>query len=173
MDQRSASRHPASTAFLLAQVGAHAAAQFAARLRHLELTPAHAGMLRAITANPGSSQQSLAALLGMVPSRVVPFVDELEQRGIVERRDSPDDRRTYALFITEKGKQLMTQIGRVAREHDAAISAALAPDERAALHALLVRISEQQGLTPGVHPGFSRVDAAPTSAAERSKAKRR
>src|SRR5262249_31405041 len=39
-------RHPRSTAFLLAQVGAHAAAQFAERLAPMGLAPAHAGILR-------------------------------------------------------------------------------------------------------------------------------
>src|SRR5205085_10007763 len=61
----STSAHPRSTAFLLAQVGARAAALFATRLQELDLVPAHAGTLRAIASNPGISQQALASLLGM------------------------------------------------------------------------------------------------------------
>ena len=48
-------------------------------------------------------------------------------------------------------------IGKIAREHDDAICTALNSEEREMLGALLGRIADQQGLTPGVHPGFSRL----------------
>jgi DNA-binding MarR family transcriptional regulator len=151
------SRHPRSTAFLLAQVGARAAAVFAARLEELDLAPAHAGALRAIAGNAGISQQALASLLGMVPSRLVPLLDELEKGGLVERRDQPEDRRVYALHLTEKGLRTMAEIGRVARAHDDAVCASLSDKEREALRSMLSRIADDQKLTPGVHPGFADV----------------
>jgi len=149
--------HPRSTAFLLAQVGARAAALFGTRLQELELVPAHAGTLRAIAGNAGISQQALASLLGMVPSRLVPLLDELEKRGLVERRDHPEDRRVYEIHLTEKGSRAMAEIGRVARAHDDAVCESLSEKERELLHALLSRIADDQKLTPGVHPGFASV----------------
>src|SRR5215472_12439347 len=79
-------------AFLLAQLGHHAASLFAEQVATVELSPPHAGILRAIAAEPGRSQQALSAQLGMLPSRIVVYVDELEQRGYVERRRNPEDR---------------------------------------------------------------------------------
>jgi DNA-binding MarR family transcriptional regulator len=146
-----------SGAFLLAQVGSHGAAKFAERLAPLGLTPPHAGIFGVLSASEGLSQQALCEILGILPSRLVVLVDELEGRGFVERRDSPDDRRSYALHVTEKGRQALEAIGRVAREHDAALCAALSEKEREQLCSLLQRIAEQQGLTPGVHPGFKRL----------------
>lgn len=157
----SAQRHPRSTAFLLAQVGARAAALFASRLQDLELVPAHAGALRAIAGNAGISQQSLASLLGMVPSRLVALLDELEKRGLVERRDHPEDRRVYAIHLSDKGGKTMADIGRVARAHDDAICASLSDKERDLLRSLLARIADDQRLTPGVHPGFASVGGEP------------
>jgi DNA-binding MarR family transcriptional regulator len=162
--QASRSAHPRSTAFLLAQVGARAAASFAARLQELELVPPHAGTLRAIAGNAGISQQALASLLGIVPSRLVPLLDELEERGLVERRDHPEDRRVYAVHLTEKGARAMTEIGRVARAHDDAVCASLSGKERELLWALLSRIADDQKLTPGVHPGFAQVGGEPRPA---------
>jgi DNA-binding MarR family transcriptional regulator len=150
-------RPPQSTAFLLAQVGAHAASTFAARLIHLNLAPAHAGMLRLIHTSSGISQQALAAMLRLPASRLVGLLDELEQRGLVERRDSPEDRRVYALHLTRKGGEVLDAVGRIAREHDEAVCAALSLTERETLGGLLRRVAEEQDLTPGVHPGFSRV----------------
>ena len=92
-----------SPSFLIAQVGAHAASQFAERLRKLKLVPQHAGILRILNSTPGITQQALAATLEMVPSRLVVLVDDMEQQGLIERRGNPEDRRRYALHITEKG----------------------------------------------------------------------
>src|SRR5262249_10131456 len=148
--------HPRSTAFLLAQVGAHAAAKFAERLSPLDLAPAHAGMLRIVQKNPGISQQALSAMLTLPASRLVVLVDELEGRGLLERRNDPEDRRAYALYLTRQGTDAFETVGQVSRAHDDAICSALTAQERELLASLLRRVADQQGLTPGVHPGFSR-----------------
>jgi DNA-binding MarR family transcriptional regulator len=157
------SRAATSPAFLLAQVGGHAAAKFAERLLVLGLTPPHAGILGAIDRSEGLSQQALCERLRVMPSRLVTLVDELEQRELVDRRDKPEDRRTYALHLTEKGRSTLKAIGLVAREHQQALCAALTEAEREQLAKLLRRIADQQGLTPGVHPGFSRLGRKPSS----------
>jgi DNA-binding MarR family transcriptional regulator len=147
----------AAPAFLLAQVGAHAAAKFAERLGPVGLTPAHVGSLRVIAASAGSSQQEVAERLGMFPSRLVALVDELQDRGLVQRLENPRDRRIYLLQLTARGKEVLQSIGRVAREHQDALLAALNTEERGILASLLTRVADQQGLRPGVHPGFARL----------------
>lgn len=142
---------------MLAQVGAHAAMRFAERLREIDLAPPHAGILRTVATVPGISQQQLAGLLGMVPSRLVVLLDELEGKRLIERRDHPDDRRLYALHLTDAGTKAMTDIGRVARAHEEALCASLDEGERTQLAELLGRVAEHQGLTAGVHPGFARM----------------
>ena len=147
----------ASPAFLLAQVGAQAAAQFAERLIPLGLAPAHAGLLRLVHASEGQSQQTLCVKLGIAPSRLVALVDDLEQRGLVVRSDHPRDRRSYAVYLTDDGRNALKSIGRIAREHQDVLCAALNADERVQLASLLTRIANQQGLTAGVHPGLGRI----------------
>lgn len=143
-----------SPAFLLAQVGAHAATRFAERLRELDLTPAHAGILRILVATPAITQQALAAALRTQPSRLVTLVDELEGKELVERQANANDRRRYALQLTEKGRSMLQEIGRIARTYQQELLAALSSDERGQLAALLQRVAEEQGLTRGVHPGY-------------------
>jgi DNA-binding MarR family transcriptional regulator len=152
-----------STAFLLAQIGAHAAIQFGEKLKGLQLTRPHAGILRLIGPTPGLSQQELARRLAILPSQLVALLDELEERGLIERRQDATDRRTYALHLTKSGRDVTEQIGRIAREHDDAICAALDIPDRRQLNALLERIAEQQGLTPGVHPGYRKLGRKPRS----------
>ncbi len=144
-------------AFLLAQLGAHAASQFAERLAVLELAPADAGILRLLRVAAGLSQQELAAKLQIHPSRLVAILDNLEKRGFVERRANPDDRRLYSIHLTKGGGEILEKIGKVAREHQDALLSALAGGERDQLAALLLRIADQQGLVRGVHPGYQRL----------------
>jgi DNA-binding MarR family transcriptional regulator len=135
-------------------VGAHAAARFAERLVALDLAPPHAGILRMLSASPGISQQALAERLAIFPSRLVALVDDLAERGLVERRDDPGDRRAYSLHLTARGHQQLQEIGRLAREHQDALCAALSAAEREQLASLLRRIADQQGLPALVHPGY-------------------
>lgn len=142
------------SAFLLTQLGTHAAQAFAARIAELDLTPPQTGLLRAVAVEEGRSQQALAQHLGTPATRLVALVDGLEQRGLLERRRNPGDRRLHAVHLTEAGRALLADIGRVAREHDDAVLAALDAGEREQLLDLLTRIAADQGLTRGVHPGY-------------------
>lgn len=148
---------PDGVGFLLSQVGGHSSARFAERLGPLGLRPAHAGILRVLDQAGGLSQQALGERLGVFPSRLVGLLDELGRLGLVERRDSPADRRSYALHLTGAGREALDRIGRVACEHQEDLCAALDASERAQLAGFLARIAAQQGLTPGVHPGYRKL----------------
>ncbi|MEV6931534.1 MarR family winged helix-turn-helix transcriptional regulator [Dactylosporangium sp. NPDC051485] len=150
---------PRGAAFLLTQIGAHAAEGFAQRVQQLGLTPPDVGLLRMIAGQPGRSQQSVAVDLGVVPSRVVALVDNLDRKGLVERRPGETDRRHHALHLTAEGEQVMMEMRTIGSAHDDDICAALNGEERVQLAGLLQRIAEQQGLTPGVHPGFRQLGA--------------
>ena len=141
-------------AFLIAQLGAYAAERFGERAAALDFTRPQAGLLRLISREPGQSQQAVASRLGTPPSRLVALVDGLEQRGLIERRRNPGDRRNYALHLTAAGEQAMAALSQVASDHEQAISAPLTQAERARLSQLLAKLAAAHGLVPGVHPGY-------------------
>lgn len=144
-------------AFLLAQLGAYAATQFAERLQVLDLGPPDAGILRLLRVSAGLSQQELAAKLRIHPSRLVAILDNLEKRGFVERRGNPNDRRLYSLHLARGGEEILHKIGKVAREHQEALLAPLSTEERDTLGTLLLRLADEHGLGRGVHPGYQRL----------------
>ncbi|HLJ89289.1 MAG TPA: MarR family transcriptional regulator [Candidatus Angelobacter sp.] len=156
-------------AFLLAQLGAHAASQFAEKLRVLDLTPPDAGILRLLRVASGLSQQELASRLKIHPSRLVAILDNLEKLGFSERRPNPDDRRLYSLHLTKGGEEILGKIGKVARDHQDALLGALSDEERATLGSLLLRIADQQGLTRGVHPRYQLSETGKRRAATEGK----
>ena len=150
-------RTKAPLAFLLAQVGAHAAMRFSERVSGLNLTPPDAGILRMLGASGGISQQDLSTRLSIHPSRLVAILDALEERRLVERRPHTDDRRQYALHLTEQGHGMLSEISRIGREHMDSLCASLTTTERDQLGEFLQKIATEQGLSPGVHPGYRRM----------------
>jgi DNA-binding MarR family transcriptional regulator len=141
--------------FLLAQIGAHAAKRFGERLAPLKLSPPHAGILRQLAQSSGLSQRELASRLGLHASRLVAIVDEMESLGLVVREASSDDRRTYSLKLTPKGQETMTEVGKISWQHNEALCAPLTAEERDTFKALLQKIADHEGLSVGVHPGYS------------------
>ena len=150
-------------AFLLSQLGHRSASVFTDLIASIDLTPPHAGILRAIAAEPGRSQQALSGELGLLPSRVVAYVDELEDRGYVERRRNPDDRRLHALYLTASGKKVISKIGELGRQHDRLLTAGLDAQQRDTMRQLLATMAEHQGLRPHVHPGYRTLGRATNS----------
>lgn len=82
-----------------------------------------------IAANPGCSQSEIAKHIGTDKSIVVAIVDDLERKGLAERRRSTEDRRRNALTLTDEGQRVMRELDRIGREVEDPIRAALSPEE--------------------------------------------
>jgi MarR family transcriptional regulator, temperature-dependent positive regulator of motility len=70
------------------------------------------------------------------------MIDELEGKGLVERKIDPNDRRARKLYVTERGAALRRRLRPsllAAQEH---LLAPLSPNERGALLDMLVRVIE-------------------------------
>jgi DNA-binding MarR family transcriptional regulator len=89
-----------STGFLLTRAHLRTHREFLAALQPLDIEPRHYGTLRALRVAGPATQGQLAGLLDVSPATVVQIVDHLEQRGLVDRRRDPVDRRAYRLHLT-------------------------------------------------------------------------
>jgi DNA-binding MarR family transcriptional regulator len=152
--------------FLLVRLGTYLAAGFAEALEPLGIEPRHFGLLNRIATHEGASQQTLGQLLDLHPTRMVFAIDELEDRGFVERRRNPSDRRTNALFLTRDGRRLLTRGREVAARRAADLGAGLTVAQRKELTRLLQRVADAQGLpAEGLPMGASRRPARRAGAA--------
>lgn len=141
--------------FLLASVGFATMSAFRASLEPFDVHPRHFALLRALAAVEGRSQQDVAAMLHIPPSRMVSLVDDLERRGLVERRRNPRDRRTRSLALTAAGRRLLVSLFESAARHEERLFGGLSTTERSRLRALLAKVAAQMGLAPGEHPGMA------------------
>jgi DNA-binding MarR family transcriptional regulator len=140
-----------SVGFTVSTTGYAISRRFSEILAPLELEPRDFALLRAVRAAEGLSQQALAERLRIQPSRMVAFIDALQERGLVERRQRLEDRRTRALHLTDKGRDLLDKAFALAVGHERDLCADLSEEERERLLELLQRVARRLGLTPGVH----------------------
>ena len=166
MTRRKASTPPADArlrvpgvAFLLSQLGYHSSRRWKARLEPLDLDPRHVMVLRRLAGDEGRSQQALGDALQIPPSRMVALVDVLEQRGLLMRQPSPDDRRVRTLHLTKEGRRLLGELMELSVEHEQQLCRGLQPADRQQLITLLNRLAAEQGLAEGVHPGAADPDS--------------
>ena len=132
----------ASPTFLLKRLG------YAAKERALDayeetgLHPYHHAVLIALGEGEPETQGEIADALGYDRGQLVGLLDELEERGLVERRRDPKDRRRHLVRLTPDGSRKLRTLRTLARRLEDEFLAPLTKDERADLHALLLRLAE-------------------------------
>jgi DNA-binding MarR family transcriptional regulator len=104
------------------------------------LSPGRVGMLLLIDANPGVTQSRLAHAVSRDRSTMVGVLDQLEGKGLIERRRGAD-RRTNGVWLTRTGRAALSRARRAIAIHERRVAARLSPAERAQLLALLARIA--------------------------------
>jgi len=118
-------------------------ADFERSLGALALSPGLFGLLIIIEVNPGLRQIQLAEAARLDRSTLVPALDKLEARTLVERRAAPDDRRSNGLFLTTSGTALLQRAKRIVRDHERRIAGTLSAEEREILVRCLDRLAPE------------------------------
>jgi DNA-binding MarR family transcriptional regulator len=140
-----------SVAFMLSSLGYAVSRRFHEVLAPLELEPGEFALLRAVEAGEGDSQNALAERLHISPSWMVAIVDELERRGLLERKPHARDRRVRNLHLTAGGRKLLKQAERHAQQFDRQVTGPLDETELRQLLDLLDRVAAGLELQPGAH----------------------
>jgi DNA-binding MarR family transcriptional regulator len=87
-------------------------------------------------------QQQLCEYLWMDPNNCVLLLNEAEEKGYIERRRDPADRRRHVVEITDAGRAALEQAERAQESIGDQLFAALSDEERATLRSLLSRALE-------------------------------
>ncbi|MDX6318271.1 MAG: hypothetical protein QOD35_1671, partial [Nocardioidaceae bacterium] len=94
------------------------------------------------------SQRSLADLTHVNPTLMVKLVDELERKAWVARDRNPEDRRSYALRLTELGLSALEELESDLDRGEAEFTAPLTETERGRLKELLcVLLADDEALS--------------------------
>jgi DNA-binding MarR family transcriptional regulator len=129
------------TGFLMSFLGEKSRRQFIAALEPHGFHPREFGLMMVLMKRPGITQHELASVARVDPSSMVALLDELEARGVAERRVDPIDRRRRAVLLTDEGRRQVQVLKREARKVLDEFLAPLSAEERATLHQLLRKLS--------------------------------
>ena len=110
-------------------------------IRARELSHEQAFVLGYLAQNPGAIQRDIAQISRTSAASVSSLLQGLERRGLVERRTEPGDERSKRVHATPSGAELIAGFDAAMAAADGTILAPLDEIERAALHALLVKIT--------------------------------
>lgn len=105
-----------------------------------DVTPGLFGVLVIIEANPDLKQSELARATHLDRSTVVTVIDNLERRGLVERRVALHDRRSNAIRLTDAGSALLRKLKRQVSQHEKRLLQNFSAAERETFLALLKKV---------------------------------
>jgi DNA-binding MarR family transcriptional regulator len=135
-----------STTFLLKRLGFAAKERAMKAYEEVGLHPYHHAVLIALSEGSHETQGAIADALGYDRGQLVGLLDELEERGLVERRRDPKDRRRHLVGITAHGKRTLRKLRTLARQLEADFLEPLSDEERADLHSFLLRLAQKHEL---------------------------
>jgi DNA-binding MarR family transcriptional regulator len=123
----------ARPALLLHKLGNQLLARAEGPLAEIGLSGRQYVVLAVMDSDEPASQLQLANLCGLLPAQVVPVLDELEARELVERRRSESDRRRSVVRLTDAGRALLARADALERSLGDLMFGHLDPAARASL----------------------------------------
>jgi DNA-binding MarR family transcriptional regulator len=131
----------ASTGFLLSRVGMGMKLRVLEELDDAGCPGFQYGVLALLREGASQTQARIADVLGVDRSQLVGELDELEERGLIERRRDPEDRRRHMVKITAAGKRELVRLRAIVRRLEDSYLACLDEASRKQLHDLLLDVA--------------------------------
>jgi len=109
----------------------------------LAISPPQYAALMAVRAYPGIDQRGLSRAIAIDRSSIGAVGEQLERRGLIERRTGTRDKRNKALFLTEAGAALLRRAHPIAWDIQERLLQVLEKKERADFVRLLTKMVER------------------------------
>ncbi|BDI23108.1 MarR family winged helix-turn-helix transcriptional regulator [Herbiconiux sp. L3-i23] len=129
------------TSFLLTACGSEVRKRWARMLADHGLTPHHFALLQVLEHIEEASQKQLSAAVGIDPRNAPPLLDLLDDRDLISRADSTEDRRRQVIRLTALGRSIVGFLQKTGQEIEDEYFAPLGADETQELRRLLLRLS--------------------------------
>jgi DNA-binding MarR family transcriptional regulator len=131
--------------FNLRMAQAAAFQAFSRLAKEIGTRPGRFATLMLIGRNPGISQTALSRANGRDKSSLTPVLNDLARSGLVIRRRTRADQRTYRLSLTPAGRRLLAELTRCAREHERKLDQIIGAKEQKEFVRVLKRIIAEAG----------------------------
>jgi MarR family transcriptional regulator, lower aerobic nicotinate degradation pathway regulator len=132
----------AKSGFLMVRLGMEFRSRAVEALVEAGFSQYHYSALALLHEHDRETQAEMADTLDLDPSQLVGVLDALEERGLIARRRDPRDRRRHLVSLTADGRRQLRRLRTTINRLEDQLFAPLDPDERATLHAMLLRLAE-------------------------------
>jgi DNA-binding MarR family transcriptional regulator len=135
-----------SIGFLLSKAYQRVWAIMRAEIETYDLTPPQFGLLAFLWQQDGLTQAELSEKGQIDRTTVGGLVDRLEKVGLVERRQHPQDRRAYEIYLTDRGRELEGPLSECAGRSLSKFTRGLNEQEICELRRMLTILREEGGV---------------------------
>ncbi|MFT4047880.1 MAG: MarR family transcriptional regulator [Solimonas sp.] len=111
--------------------------QFDQSVQSTGVSRAKWGLIAAVSRNPGVTQRAIAAMLQVTEVTAGRMIDRLCEDGLLERRENPQDRRGYCVYLMPAAAPLLDRIGAAAAIYESHAFAGMTDEDLERFEALL------------------------------------
>ncbi|GIP52491.1 MarR family winged helix-turn-helix transcriptional regulator [Paenibacillus vini] len=112
------------------------------RLKEHDITPEQWSVLHQIDRSEGMIQREIASRTGKDKPTTTRILDHLESKGLVYKQTGLQDRRSFLVYSTERGKELIRETLPIEEGVTEEVKRCLSSEEYALLTEFLLRINE-------------------------------
>ncbi len=121
--------------------------RFDERVEQMGVTRAKWVLIAAVAGNPGTTQREIAAKLEVSDVTAGRMIDRISADGLIERRENPQDRRAYRIFLTPAAQPVMAKLATAADAYEQEMFSCMDEAELETMNALLDKLSAHCGNT--------------------------
>lgn len=106
-------------------------------------------VLRALAEEEGLSHSELALRMRVTPATISKMIDRMERAGFVTRQADLNDQRVSRVYMTERGRAVQAEIGRLIQKIEQETFAGFTLEERVLLRRFLLQVRENLARVTG------------------------
>ncbi len=110
------------------------------KFKPCDITPEQWEILNRLWQKDGISQKEISEITLKDQTTLTRILDKLEYKDLIKRQTSPNDRRVFLIFLTDKGRSLEDILVKIAYEVSGEVQHGLSEEEIRQLKVLLNKI---------------------------------
>lgn len=128
------------TSHLIHRTDVRAMNYFKKKLKPYGMTPVRWSIISVLDSQKGITQTELAQAIDKKQTTIVEMIYAMEEKGLIKRIYSEQDRRLHYLFLTEKGEELKKTLSPLVKDAHLFVTRHLSDEENTQLKILLNKV---------------------------------